>query len=249
MRYREPAICLRATDFSETSQVVHFLTRGQGVVKLMAKGTKRPKSKSGGMIDLLSEGELIYSHSGRDTLGTLMEFSESVVHSDLRKDVLRLNVGLYALEAAGEMLAEGDVHAEVFDLLHNMLIRLGQADAPVWAVLAYFQWRLLLHVGLLGALSNCVGCGDDVTELADAGEEVYFSSRQGGLLCRSCEASAPEKYRVDADALAGLGTLLAVSAGRRQSLGEPQARAVNRLLTYHIQQQLGKRLRMGRYVV
>ena len=139
MRYRENAICLRTTDFSETSQVVQFLTRGQGVVRLLAKGTKRPKSKSGGMIDLLAEGELIYSHSGRETLGTLMEFAETVPHTDLRADGRRLNVALFALEAAGEMLAEGDVHAEVFDLLHHTLIRLGQPDAPLEAVLAYWH--------------------------------------------------------------------------------------------------------------
>ena len=37
----------RYYDWSETSQVVCFLTRGQGLVRLVARGTKRPKSKSG----------------------------------------------------------------------------------------------------------------------------------------------------------------------------------------------------------
>ena len=54
MRHRQPAIALRTTDYSETSQVVHFLTREMGGVRLLAKGTKRPKSKSGGAIDLMS---------------------------------------------------------------------------------------------------------------------------------------------------------------------------------------------------
>ena len=44
---------MRTTDYSETSQVVHFFTRETGVVSLIAKGTKRPKSKSGGPIDLV----------------------------------------------------------------------------------------------------------------------------------------------------------------------------------------------------
>ncbi|GAG45812.1 unnamed protein product, partial [marine sediment metagenome] len=55
MRHRQPAICLRASDYSETSQVVAFLTRAEGVVRLLAKGAKRAKSKSGGALDLLSE--------------------------------------------------------------------------------------------------------------------------------------------------------------------------------------------------
>lgn len=245
MRYREPAICLRTTDFSETSQVVHFLTRGQGVVRLLGKGTKRPKSKTGGMIDLMSEGELVYSHSGRETLGTLMEFTETVVHADLRADARRLNAGLFALEAAGEMLAEGDIHAEVFDLLHHTLVRLGQPDAPLDAVLSYFLWRLLGHVGLLGDLRVCVSCGEGV--MPD--EEVYFSSTIGGMLCRGCEQSAVEKVQVEPQAHAGVLVLYEVAAGRRRPLEPALAKALNRLLAYHLQHQIGKRLRMSRYVL
>ena len=63
MQYRTRAICLRTADYSETSQVVHFLTRAHGLVRLLAKGAKRPRSKSGGAIDLLSEGQVVYSET------------------------------------------------------------------------------------------------------------------------------------------------------------------------------------------
>jgi DNA repair protein RecO (recombination protein O) len=253
MRYREPSICLRATDYSETSQVVHFLSRGQGLVGLLAKGSKRPKSKTGGRIDLLSEGELIFSGTSRESLGTLIEFSESALHSGLRKDSARLNTALFMIEMVGEMLATGDPHPEVFDLLQNALARLDQADSPVGAVLAYFQWRLLTHAGLLGEMDHCVACGGGTEETRHGQDahatEIYFSSIQGGLLCRNCEAAVGEKYRVDAAALKGLAVLKAVTAGKRQALPEDQAKSVNRLLAYHISHQLGKRLRMARHAI
>jgi len=75
MRHRQPGICLRVTDYSETSQVVHFLARGCGVVHLLAKGTKRPKSRSGGAIDLLAEGDLVFTTRSSGALGTLIEFT------------------------------------------------------------------------------------------------------------------------------------------------------------------------------
>ncbi|MCK4602197.1 MAG: DNA repair protein RecO, partial [Phycisphaerae bacterium] len=118
MRHRQPAICLRASDYSETSQVVAFLTRAEGVVRLLAKGTKRAKSKSGGAIDLLSEGDLVFTLGRSGGLGTLMEFSETVSHTPLRRQADRLNAALYVIELAGEMLAPDDPHPEVFDLLH-----------------------------------------------------------------------------------------------------------------------------------
>ena len=250
MRQRESAICLRTTDYSETSQVVHFLTRGWGVVRLLAKGSKRAKSKSGGTIDLLSEGELVFTASSRDSLGTLVEFTETVSHADLRTDEPRLNAGLYMIELAGEMLAEADPHPEVFDLLHNGLARLGQADAPGAAVLAYFQWRLLRHVGLMGELRDCVSCGQPVSGTPRRpGKDVYFSSLQGGLLCGGCEGSAAEKYRVDGATLAGLAALAAAEAGTKVALPQKQASGANRLLAYHVTQQLGKTLKMARHAL
>ena len=249
MRQRESAISIRATDYSETSQVVHFLTRGWGAVRLIAKGTKRPKSKSGGAIDLLAEGNLVFTARSGLSLGTLVEFTETAPRTELRKDPARLNAALYMIELAGEMLAEADPHPKAFDLLHRALARLGQPDAPVAAVLAYFQWRLLRHVGLLGELSNCVSCGRAVAGGRRGPRDVHFSSALGGLLCGGCEAAVAEKFRVDGASLAALAALAAVEAGTKVSLPDKQADAVNRLLAYHARHQIGKQLKMARHVI
>ena len=249
MRHRTPAICLRTTDYSETSQVVHFFTREQGKVGLIAKGSKRPKSKSGGALDLLSEGDLVFSESRSGGLGTLIEFDETAWRTPLRKRARSLHAALYMIELAGAMLGENDPHPEIYDLLKNALARLGEPDAPAAAVLAYFQWRLLLRVGLLGEMGRCVACR---REMSSPLREAYFSSDQGGLLCGACEPSAVEKYRVDAQTIAGLATMRSAQGARRGGklqLPEPQARAVNRLLNYHVTHQLRRPLRTARWAI
>jgi DNA repair protein RecO (recombination protein O) len=249
MRHRESAICLRTTDYSETSQVVAFLTRGEGVVHLIAKGSKRPKSKSGGAIDLLAEGDLVYTTSRSGGLGTLVEFSETVTRRELRGDIGRLNAGVYLIELVGDMLAIDDPHVEVFDLLHNALERLGQTDAPVSAVIAYFQWRLLRHVGLLGDMSGCVACGKAAAGSGGKGGGMWFSSIQGGLVCEGCADGPGERIRLDGQTLAGLAALLAAEGGRRVALPDAQAQAAGRMLNYHITHQLGKPLKMAPHVL
>ena len=254
MQYRTRAICLRTADYSETSQVVHFLTRAHGVVRLLAKGAKRPKSKSGGAIDLLSEGELVFIPSGGEALGKLIEFSESTSHGKLRTETGRLYTALYMLELIPAMLGEGDPHPEVYDLLHGALERLADADAPVAAVLGYFQWRVLRCVGLLGDLESCTECGRTIIPAkAPPRGPVYFSSAGGGLICRQCELSTVEKFRVDPAGLAGLIVLQTAQKrkelGERPSLSDAQAGSVNRLLSYHITQQLGKQLKLTAYAI
>lgn len=250
MRERTPAICIRTTDYSETSQIAHFMTRGCGVVRLLAKGSKRPKSATGGALDILSEGDLVYIPARSGSLGTLVEFAESVSHLPLRKDAGRLNIALYMIELTGELIAEGDVHEEVFDLLHSALGRLDAAESSPPAVLAYFQWRLLRHVGLLGQLTACVACGQSVTEGRGV-RDPHFSSSQGGLLCGRCVLSElpADRVPVDGATLAGLAALAAAAAGQKVKLPDAQARAASRLLAYHTCQQIGKPLRMEKYAV
>jgi DNA repair protein RecO (recombination protein O) len=246
MRLREPAICLRTTDYSETSQVLVLLTRDSGIQRLLAKGSKRPKSKTGGAIDLLSEGQCVFIPSGRGGLGTMVEFTDASWRPVLRQSAGALGAALYMIELAGAMLAEADPHPEVFDLLHGALERLDDPGAPVQAVLAYFQWRLLKRVGLLGELRTCAACGAAITGRRGA---TYFSSRLGGLVCRDCEGSQDEKYLLDGATLAGLAAVSAAEGGARVSLPPAQARAVNRLLAYHIAQQLGRPLKAARRAI
>ncbi|MCY2927636.1 MAG: DNA repair protein RecO [Planctomycetota bacterium] len=247
MPEREAAICLRAVDYSETSQVLLFLARESGVISLMGKGTKRPKSAAGGAIDLMAEGELVFIAKKREGLGVLVEFAESVSRRSLRARAGALNAALYAVELVSQSLAENDPHPDVFDLLHNLLVRLGEPEAPVPAVMAYFQWRLLRNVGLLGQMHACAGCGGPAGG-GDRGR-VYFSSAQGGLLCPQCQGPLEQKVLVDDHALAGLAALAAAEAGRKPNFTDPQARAVLRLLDYHVTYQLGHRLKMSRHVI
>jgi len=260
MSLREPAICIRATDYSETSQVLRFLTRGSGIVTVLAKGSKRPKSKSGGPLDLLSEGQLVFALPPSGAMGTLFEFAETVSRRVLRGDAARLNTALYMIELTGLLLGEGDPHPETFDLLHNALQRVGHAEAPVAAVLAYFQWRILRHAGLLGQLDSCGQCGTHMLCEHPKGP-VFFNSARGTLLCEACQGSVDQdqdqgqgqgqdqKVRVDASALGGLAGLQAARGRPGTTLSDDQVAAVNRLLWYHACYQSGKSLKMARHVI
>ena len=238
------AICLRVSDYSETSQVVTFLTREGGLLRLLAKGSKRAKSKSAGAIDLFSQGECVYTLGRSGSLGTLIEFAETVSRPALRKRLDRLNVGLYMLEICTILLGPSDPYPEIFDLLSNALNRLCQPDASPQAVLAYFQWRVLRHVGLLGQMDTCVNCGRKIGT-----KGVYFSSSLGGLLCRDCESGVVEKYAVSPSCLSAIAALSAAEAGKRPTLPDKQARAINALLAYHIEFQSGREIKSARGVL
>ena len=56
MQIKDKAICLRAVNYSETSQVVTLFTRDHGKIAAMAKGSRRAKSSFDGAIEVFSFG-------------------------------------------------------------------------------------------------------------------------------------------------------------------------------------------------
>ncbi|NQU76254.1 MAG: DNA repair protein RecO, partial [Planctomycetes bacterium] len=161
-----------------------------------------------------------------------------------------LYAALYMVEITRMLLGECDPNPRVFDLLSAALGRLDRDDAPMQAVIAFFQWRLLHHIGLAGEMDHCVSCGRAMTELrsADIRRGVYFTSGQGGLLCRNCQSARTEKRHAGPNVLAGLMALRALDRRQKATLSEHQAAAVNDLLAYHVIYQLGKTPKMLRHI-
>jgi DNA repair protein RecO (recombination protein O) len=71
---KDTAICIRAIDYSETSQILTFFTRDTGKIGAIAKGSKRPKSSFGGPFEIFSYGRIVFAESNKDKLSTLTEF-------------------------------------------------------------------------------------------------------------------------------------------------------------------------------
>ncbi len=176
-------------------------------------------------------------------MGTLVEFSPATHHMPLRNRRAALDAALFMVEITRMLLAESDPHPAAFDLLSAALTRLEKPDAPVQAVLAYFQWRLLRLVGLLGEMDSCSSCGRVIGQ-----GRVNFSSKLGGFVCPACRLEGTDYRAVSPAAMAGVAALNAMDKRQPATLTEDQAAAVNELLAYHLSYQLGKSPRMLRHI-
>ena len=87
MLTKDLAICIRAVDYSETSQIVTFFTRDTGKISAIAKGSKRPKSTFDGPIEILSHGRIVFADSNTEKLATLTEFQQQPTILRLRQKV------------------------------------------------------------------------------------------------------------------------------------------------------------------
>lgn len=238
---KDTAVCLRKVDYSETSQVVTFFTRLNGKVGVMAKGSRRPKSKSGGPIEVLSYGQMIFYPSETAKLATLKEFDQVPIFIGLRRNLFIMNCALFGTELMDHFTHDHDPHPELFDRFIQYLtdVQTAADNAEAISLLILFQLTVMSEFGSALVLNRCVNCSSAWT---DSTRNIYFSSTANGLICHDCEAAFTDKLRLNsavADCLTDLRNLKNAPARLLQG--------VEKVLIYHLTEILHKRPRMAKY--
>jgi DNA repair protein RecO (recombination protein O) len=244
MLTKDAAICIRAVDYSETSQIVSFFTRASGKIGAIAKGSKRPKSAFDGPIEIFSRGEIVFSHRPEKKLVTLTEFEQQPMFTTQHGiDLFSLNCSYFAGELLDRLTDECDPHPELFDSFEQFLQNVFEAGdrCTAMVLLILFQLSLLKEVGVQPILDACVNCK---SRYAASWPEVYFSSDGNGLVCRDCEANFADKIRLIRQAANTLANLKTVADANEKTLTE-----IERILIHHFTEILHKPPRMAKYIV
>jgi recombinational DNA repair protein (RecF pathway) len=210
------ALVLTRHPWSESSLVVHALTRAHGRVHLLARGAYRTTSRYFAVLDLFDELEIEWDHSPRRELQNLRAGSIATRRRRMRTDLAAFRAGVTVLElsdlaarhdtsdtglfslANGALtdLEGGDVegdNVERGDLRRGRVehgdVGLGHASAAL--SLVRFELAFLLHLGLAPALLLCAACGGPAPAvIRKPHERAAFSAGAGGRLCRSCADEA-----------------------------------------------------------
>lgn len=220
----EPSLCVRHWDWSETSQVVSLFTRSRGVVRVLAKGSKRPGTPYSGGVEALTLGDAGIVFKSSSDLSLLTEW-------DLRDPMLHLRSSLGAFHAAHfiadtirHLIIDADPHPVLFDRSVDALKQLAGPTRVVHAVLARFQWAALVEAGYKPELLVDVSTRQPLPDDA----EVAFDPALGGATSQG----VPGAWRLSAATLDVLRRLDASEPTRRRAPAESVERASRFLAAY-----------------
>jgi DNA repair protein RecO (recombination protein O) len=245
MLKNDKAICIRAVDYSETSQVVTFFARATGKIDAIAKGSKRAKSAFGGPIEVLSYGEIGFSDPGKDRLATLTEYEQEPPKGGMRRHLLAMDCAVFAAELVNRLTEDYDPHVTLFD---EFLQFVRDMDDPEVAAqrrdvllrLILFQLGLLQEVGVKPVLQVCANCR---RPFGSDWPQSYFSSSAHGLICRDCEMNYPDRIQLSIQAAAALTDLRKMLLLETDRLDE-----IENVLIHHFTETLGQRPRMADHI-
>lgn len=228
--YRDRALVVRTHDFGEADRIVVLLTREHGIVRGVAKGVRRAKSRFGSRLQLFVEldvqlhpGRSLASISGADTIGYYA--------SGIIEDFTRYSCASAILEIATHLSGvEADTH--LFDETLRALQRVRDVTHPVLA-LDEFMLCAMNHAGWAPSLFDCAQCGRP-------GPHTAFHPGAGGAVCLYCRPQGSAE--VAAEAL-HMMWLLAHGAGERVAAEHPETLStIHRLTAAHLQWHLERRL-------
>jgi DNA repair protein RecO (recombination protein O) len=242
---KDRAVCIRAADYSETSQVVTLFARLSGKVRAIAKGSKRPKSAFEGPIEVLSFGDVVFSDAHKDRLSTLTEFQAQPACGGLRKNLFALHSALFAVELLDSMTDDYDPHLELFDHFARFVQDIEQGTVgpnrrDILLRLVLLQLVLLHEVGLRPVLHACANCR---RPFGADWRESYFSASAHGLICRDCEMNYADKVRLSVEASGCLADVKRLADADESTLNE-----IEQVLVRHFTEILGRQPRTAKYL-
>lgn len=180
--YVTDAINLKAYNLSESDKIVVMYSKDKGLIRGVAKGVKKPKSKLGATMDLLVANKLMFA-KGKN-LDTICQAEALNTFRKTRQNMDKIFYSTYISEIVNNFGSEDDPSSEeVYNLLYKALDRISNAEnkKDVLISVIKFQLKMMEISGFGVELDSCLCCREQILN-----EDMYFSSEMGGVICKEC---------------------------------------------------------------
>jgi len=149
--FQDGGLLLRRVAYSDTSYIIHVLSRSHGRLVLMARGARRPKSPFRPGLEPLHDLRLRW-RPGRTGMGTLTDVDRGEELVDAGHSL----EGLQLCALASQLFLDGDPQG--YDELGRAFALL--EERPVQEGMLSGIWSLLSDHGLIGPLDHCWQCAE-----------------------------------------------------------------------------------------
>lgn len=190
---RTEAFVVKTIRFGETSAICRLFTPDRGVVPVIGKGARRPRSRFGARLEPFQRLAVTYYDKPGREIQTLSQV-------DRISDYPGIRASLERMEAAGAWFrfvrAAVPEHAPAEPLYRLAVVAVERLEAcRPEATRRWETYHRLAAADLLGLaprIEACAACGVDLPDRAGMG----FSVEEGGAVCAACADRQPGAGRL-----------------------------------------------------
>ena len=193
--YRTQGIIFKKQDRSEADRVFSVFTSEFGRLEIVARAIRKITSKLRGGIDIFSLSEIEFIQG--KNCKTLTDSIAMEKFSNIIKDLSRLKI-LYEISEVLDNFIRGQekdklifvLLKETFDKLNSLQLK----TSGIQLIYYYFLWNFLSVTGYHPEIQKCAVCGGKLSP-----HNLYFSNKDGGIICKICSDFNAEAERVNSD--------------------------------------------------
>jgi DNA repair protein RecO (recombination protein O) len=175
------AIVLRTYNLAEADRIAVCLTRSAGLVRAVAKGARRMKSRFGASLEPFTLIRLAFYERENRELVSISNTEILKSHFDLAARLEVSEILAYMGELVGDFAPPHEANEKLFRMVAACIEALEAAPESARLVLRYFEVWLLRLAGLFPDVRSCAECGVRLGEGDPACLDVEVNPH-----CQSC---------------------------------------------------------------
>ena len=183
-QFTTEAINLKNYPLNDNDSIVVMFSKTKGLIKTIAKGAKRPKSKLGARIQMFIANKLMLSE-GR-SFDSISEATSLNTFSRIRSDIDKLSYAMYISECVNSFCSkqfnQDENYPEIYDLIYNVFNKIAFSSSKEEVLLNTLKFQI--------KFMNLLGWGIDFEICSICQKKLLsnalFSYSLGGFICPDC---------------------------------------------------------------
>ncbi len=169
-------IIISEVAYKESSKIINIYTKDEGIIGLLARGSRKLKSNLNAVSSKLTYGifHINYKENG---LSNLIEVDIIDNFKNIRKDLERSSYAFFITELVIQVYRHEN-NKNIYKLYIDSLKKINEMFDPV-IITNILELKLLDNLGIRPIIDSCVSCGN-------TDNIVTISSYKGGYLCKDC---------------------------------------------------------------
>ena len=165
-------IIVNERSYKESSKLLDIVTKDDGVISVIAKGSKKINSKLRSITNKLTYAEFqIYYKEGK--LSTLVCGDIIDPYINIKNDLLKISYASYLSELCMQVTKQSH-NKDIFDILISSLNKINEGFDPI-IISNILELKYLSYLGIKPNLNNCAVCNSD--------KVLTVSVEKGGFVC------------------------------------------------------------------
>ncbi len=175
------AIVLRKIDYGDSSRIAQFFTEDFGKISAIIKGVRTGKSKSGLIIDIYNNVEILLYKKGTREVQLVSEVELIKHYSNINEDLDRMSFANGIVELLSNLTVENENNHKLYLGSAKALELLNNLSKSPRLVFAKFIFFFIKEIGYELEIDKCSICGKNLSKGMDA--SLNYDS---GVICREC---------------------------------------------------------------